>query len=289
MNRTPDFDDHLADLLEEGPTAAPDHVLDTVLAAFPSIPQRRVALRAPWRSQLMTGYVRLLAGIAAVAAIAVGGLVFLNTSPSANVGRPPAASPSPSVRPSPATSSASPAATRFDTSGWKPFTSTRHGVTLRYPADWTVTAATAPWPAGTDPADLPSPMLDTFASPDGVTFVIVSQPLPNGLSGDAWLARREATNAARFPTSAECWPAPANMERTVVDGLLARLHGGCGSNEAIAFAGGRVYLIIGYTDPTLNRRLFDAFLSTVTFDPTKADDTPVAPPSSSPGPSPSPS
>jgi hypothetical protein len=114
-----------------------------------------------------------------------------------------------------------------------------------------------------------------------VTFVVVSQPLSTGVTGEAWLASREASNAARFPTDAQCWPAPANMERTNVDGLPAWLHSGCSANEAIAFAGGRVYLITGFPDPTYNRPRFDAFLSTVTFDPTKADDSPVANPSPS--------
>jgi hypothetical protein len=43
-----------------------------------------------------------------------------------------------------------------------------------------------------------------------------------------------------------------------------------------------VYLITGYTDPTYNRPLFDAFLSTVKFEPTKADDNHAASASSSP-------
>lgn len=290
MNRTPDFDDRLGDWLEEGPTAAPDQVLDTVLAAFPSIPQRRVASRVPWRFPSMNGYARLLAGIAAVAVVALGGLLLLNRPPSNQVGGPPPASPSPSPLPSLSASgvpSASPARSSIDTSTWTSFTSTRYGVAVRYPADWKASPAIAPWPAGSVTPDPPDPMLDTFTSPTGLNFVIVSQPLLNELTGEAWLAGREASNAALFPAYAQCWPAPADMERTTVDGQPAWLHSNCGANETIAFAGGRVYVITGYTDAHLNRPLFDAFLSTVTFDPTRADDTPVARPSSSPSPRPS--
>jgi hypothetical protein len=53
--------------------------------------------------------------------------------------------------------------------------------------------------------------------------------------------------------------------------------------EAVAFAGGRVYELTAYF-PTggkpLGRNLFDALLSTVRFDPTAADDSPAASPSS---------
>jgi hypothetical protein len=72
-----------------------------------------------------------------------------------------------------------------------------------------------------------------------------------------------------------------------VDGVSAWLYSGCQAIDAIAFAGGRVYEITEYKDPHLNRPMFDAFLSTVSFDPTKADDAPVARPSSSPSPKPS--
>ena len=46
----PDFEPRVADWLEADPDHAPAPVLSTVLAAFPSIPQRR-ASRVPWRFQ----------------------------------------------------------------------------------------------------------------------------------------------------------------------------------------------------------------------------------------------
>ena len=50
MNRStePDFDQRIADWLEDDPSLAPTPGDETVLAAYPSIPQRR-AVRVPWR------------------------------------------------------------------------------------------------------------------------------------------------------------------------------------------------------------------------------------------------
>jgi hypothetical protein len=68
MTPKPPFEDRLNDWMEDGPTDAPEPLLDTVLAAFPSIPQRRGAWRIPWRSTPMSGFARLLA----VLVIAIG-------------------------------------------------------------------------------------------------------------------------------------------------------------------------------------------------------------------------
>jgi hypothetical protein len=62
------FDDRLHDWFEDGPTDAPHQVLDTVLAAVPSIPQRRAAWRASRGISAIFGFSRVLAGVA----IAVG-------------------------------------------------------------------------------------------------------------------------------------------------------------------------------------------------------------------------
>lgn len=271
MSPMPVFEDGLTDWLEEGPTDAPDRVLDIVLAAFPSIRQRRVAPRGPWGFPPLNGYARSFAGIAVVAGVVFVGFFLLNSPPTSPVGGPALPSPSPSI-----SSAASARPSSISTAEWATFTSQRHGVAVRYPADWRATRATAGWPAGGDPADPPSPMLDTFVSPTGVTVVVVSQPLPSGVTGQAWLTDRELANARRFPTDARCWPAPSAMERVTVNSAPTWLHGDCGKNEAIAFLGGRVYEITQYPDPTYNRALFDAFLSTVRFDPTSADDSPVS-------------
>jgi Tol biopolymer transport system component len=91
------FEPRIADWLEDDAQHAPGQVLDTVLAAFPSIPQRR-AQGTPWRSRQMNRYAALAAGIAAVAVVAVGGAFYLSSGTTPGVG---GSSPSPSVAPSP--------------------------------------------------------------------------------------------------------------------------------------------------------------------------------------------
>lgn len=77
MNRfaDPGFDQRVADWLEDDPDNAPPIVLGTVLAAFPSIPQRR-GLFAPWRTSLMSLSFRIAAGIAILAVVGAGVYLF---------------------------------------------------------------------------------------------------------------------------------------------------------------------------------------------------------------------
>ena len=62
--------------LEEGVTALPDRVLDTVLDQLPATPQRR-SWWPTWRSNRMNTYAKLLAAAAAVLVVAVVGYQFL--------------------------------------------------------------------------------------------------------------------------------------------------------------------------------------------------------------------
>jgi hypothetical protein len=62
--------------LEEGVTALPDRVLDTVLDQVPATPQRR-SWWPTWRSNRMNTYAKLLAAAAAVLVVAVVGYQFL--------------------------------------------------------------------------------------------------------------------------------------------------------------------------------------------------------------------
>jgi hypothetical protein len=287
MNTRPPFEQQFSDWLEDGPADAPDHVLETVLAAFPSIPQRRGVLRVPWRNSSMNGYARIVAGVAAVVAIAVGALFVVPRLQPGNVGGQPSA-PLPMQSPSPtpsATLAPTPSSTPIDPSTWTSFRSARHGYSISYPADWTVTPATAPWLAGTDPGSPPNATLDVFtgAGTNGPTFVVVSQPLAKGVTGTAWLTAYESLGATRMP--AVCWPPPDQMEPTTIGGQPASIHGGsgaCGFTEAVAIVGGRVYELTGYptrsASGVFDRALFDAFLSTVQFDPTSADDRPAVSP-----------
>jgi hypothetical protein len=109
-------------------------------------------------------------------------------------------------------------------------------------------------------------MLDTFVSPDGPFFAGGSQPMPSGVAPEQWLTTYEAAGAATVP-SKECWPPPAQMGRTTIDGVPAWVREGCGATDAITFAAGRVYIFRSEIDPTLNRQLFNAFLATVNLMP----------------------
>ncbi|MEA2547594.1 MAG: hypothetical protein QOE42_192 [Chloroflexota bacterium] len=91
----PGFDQRIAEWLEDDPDDAPDSALTTVLAAFPSIPQRR-ATRVPWRNRPMTQTARLLAGAAAVAVVLIAGALILRPATSPSVGGDATPSPPPS-------------------------------------------------------------------------------------------------------------------------------------------------------------------------------------------------
>ncbi|MEO5703953.1 MAG: hypothetical protein ABIR64_03035, partial [Candidatus Limnocylindrales bacterium] len=99
MNRDPDpmFDPRIADWLETDPTDAPAQVLTTVLAAVPSISQRR-ASRVPWRFPTMFSSARLAtASIAGAVALVAGLTLFWRAS--SNVAVPGSPAPSNSTGP----------------------------------------------------------------------------------------------------------------------------------------------------------------------------------------------
>jgi hypothetical protein len=159
------------------------------------------------------------------------------------------------------------------------YTSSRHGFTVRVPASWTVTPATLAWPAGTEAAAPPDPMLDVFEDPAdaSLTFAVVSQPLAADVTPEAWLIAYEKS-APSMPSA--CWPPPDQMEHVTDGGRAAWIHGGlaaCGFTEAIAFAGGRVYEFSFYVPAggkPVSRPMFDAVFATVVMDPTAANDKP---------------
>jgi hypothetical protein len=95
--RTP-LDHRLVDWLEEGPTDAPDQILETILAALPSIPQRRAALRVPWRFTDMTLSARVVAA-AVIGVLVIGGALYMLRPGQAVLG--PAAAPTPSPQSTP--------------------------------------------------------------------------------------------------------------------------------------------------------------------------------------------
>ncbi|HEX5014419.1 MAG TPA: hypothetical protein VFV72_09710 [Candidatus Limnocylindrales bacterium] len=97
MNRSDEalFDPRVADWLEDDPHNAPQQALEVILAAFPSIKQRR-ARRMPWRSPFMS-IPKLAFAVAAVAVVVGGSLLLLGPwSRNDGVG-PPALTASPSA------------------------------------------------------------------------------------------------------------------------------------------------------------------------------------------------
>jgi hypothetical protein len=94
--------------LEEGVTALPDRVLDTVLDQLPATPQRR-ALWPTWRLRQMNTPLRLAVAAVAVVAIAVIGINILPRNggvagPGATASPSPTSNPSPTAIPSPSPS-----------------------------------------------------------------------------------------------------------------------------------------------------------------------------------------
>jgi hypothetical protein len=80
--------------LDEGPTQAPDHAVQAALAQINTTRQER-DLWIPWRLRSMNAFTRLAAGIAAIAVLAVAGVMLTRS------GAGPGAAPTPSPTPSP--------------------------------------------------------------------------------------------------------------------------------------------------------------------------------------------
>jgi hypothetical protein len=93
---TPEFDQRIADWLEDDPGPAPRQVETTILAALPSIRQRRNGwFRAGGRTLDMPNFMRLAAAVAIIA-VAGAALTLLNQAPGPGG---PGPSPTPSLAP----------------------------------------------------------------------------------------------------------------------------------------------------------------------------------------------
>jgi len=92
----PDFEPRVADWLEDELEHAPGAVIETVLAAFPSIPQRP-AMRLPWRFPTMNRFVVVAAVVVLAALAGMGAIAAGSRAPDRPAPAPvPTASPSPS-------------------------------------------------------------------------------------------------------------------------------------------------------------------------------------------------
>jgi hypothetical protein len=259
---TPEFDHRIADWLEDDPDDAPESVLATVLAAFPSIPQRR-ASRVPWRNLPMTQTSRLLAGAAAIVVVFVGGVLLLRPGPDSGVGGASPSAPPASPRPS--------AMAILDTT----FASDRYGYTVKYPMAWTAVRSTLAWSAD-DATTGGSGVTDELRG-TGIRFSGASQLLSSGQTADAWI--REF--ASPVGALAGQGGSPENWPTVTIGGAPGWIDivGGADPTgkvpgtifDAVVVAGRYGY---NFTmDGSVDRATFEAFLASVKLPSIPALDT----------------
>ena len=110
-----------------------------------------------------------LAGVAAVIAVAIGALAFYTPRPTGIVGAsalpPPRATP-PRLTPAPSQG--------ISTAGWQPFTSTRYGYIIEFPAGWSATPASRVWSLDVDREAWDSPASDHFLGQSGGQTVLLT-------------------------------------------------------------------------------------------------------------------
>jgi hypothetical protein len=274
---TPMFDQRVADWLGNDPDVAPSQVLDTIVAALPSIPQRRAA--APWQ-RLGFGLMPRL-GMAATLLASLVLLVLITLLGIAIIGSP---RPTPTPAPTPGTTPA------FGLSGdMVAFTSPNYGYSMDHPVEWSVRVATeallegnAPWidSAGVD-------YTSADPGPSKMPGVIVGAArLSEGRTLDAW------TNLVTVDLCGE----PESPETIVVDGEDAALLGYSGCQgfrhlwTTVIHDGVGYHIVwIGFrSDPTQpvyafdaqDRALFERMIATFRF-PANPPPTPrIAPPAS---------
>jgi hypothetical protein len=169
MNRSDPslFDARIAAWLEEDPHLAPDQTLPVVLAAFPSIKQRRA--RAPWRTIEMPSLARFAAAGAALVVVALGAVALFGPLLGSGPGVTPVATPTPAPTPS-ATPSLAPTPVPtmgpIDTSTWTAVGSPRYGIRVAHPPDWTHQVADHDWTMA-EAMDFESTAHERFRSPEG--------------------------------------------------------------------------------------------------------------------------
>lgn len=185
MSTRPDFDRHASDWLADGPTELADRVLDAALREVHLTRQRR-RWSAPWRASLMS--LRLSAA-ALIAIIAVAGVVAFNMLGNGGVETRP--TPLPTTLPSATSAPAAvPSPTRgpLDTSTWVPYTSTRYGISIDHPAEFTERPADRDWTFEADAANWLSTAQESFVRTDGQVRVSAwSVAVETGTSVEAWM------------------------------------------------------------------------------------------------------
>jgi len=215
----------------EPPLRAPDRVLLSALATIDTTQQRR-GLLAPWRFTKMPTYAKLAAAVAVIAVVAFGTWQLTRVPGPGGPLATPTPMPTPSVGPSATVAPTQAAYVPPPLS--ESFTSDRHGLTVAYPAGWTVQPATEPW-TNTGLMDFRAPGGDFLFDParsDHLFLLLASQPA-RGMSADEW--------SASILAGDDCI---SSFEPVVVDGTTGVLAPNCGA--AFVVRVGRGYVIWSY-------------------------------------------
>ena len=180
MNRpvNPLFDSRIADWLDADPNEAPGQILETVVAALPSVPQR--TRRRNWTMGWMAqrGLVAQIGVLAAAVLLAAVAFSLVQAPP---VG------PKPSPTPTAPLASTPALAQRVDASA--------HYYTAALPAGWTVTLGTS------------EAAPDSFVGPEG-TLTVRFEIFQAGRSQDEWLNTTYAAIVSGF--GGTCLPGDPN-------------------------------------------------------------------------------
>ncbi len=158
------------------------------------------------------------------------------------------------------------------------FTSPRNGFSIRYPAGWTVTPATASWPPDVFLPD-GHPALDQFIRRGTARLVVASQRLGVGQTESDFVA----AYVEPYAGPNQCVGPPSTWPRLTIGGASGYLIGAdCHISldnkisdrdvlfRAFAFSGGRVYEIRFDGDVDLD--YFKAILATIRLTPSTAVD-----------------
>jgi hypothetical protein len=234
--------------LEEGRTALPDHVLDTVLDQLPATPQRRASWLAR-RLPDMNTPARIAAAVAAVIAIVVIGALVIPrgggvAQPAATVGA--SGGPGPSAAPT-------------------VFTSSRYRYSITLPAGWFAGSALQTWDGKGAPTIIDN-TVDTFGS----SALAAAAPTKSSLS--EWVATSIA--AVQQDHSDTCPTSPDSVTPVTIGGQPGTLVAwNCGIliNNALTVVNGYGYLftfrdpaVAAATDPA-DQALFTTMLRSVVF------------------------
>lgn len=274
MSNKREFEPIARAFMAGGPTQLADRVLESSLAEVHLTRQRRVLVRAPWRTPVMNIYAKLAAAAVVVVAVGALGVWFLSPgSASAPVGAQPASSVSPSASPTP-----SPTPDPSDVPSSRPtapllsqtFTSTRHGISLAVPDGWTTRPATE---SATEASWY------SFLGYEQASADVIYDPV---LTGELWLGIASIplgeSDAAQWPAdqfaATEC---PSN-DPVSVDGARGLIGVDFHSTEcSVAFVatGGRGYQIRLYDSNdkgAYTRAWFEELLATAQLTPEDAVD-----------------